>query len=47
MEVKDYIENVKDYFFNSPIRKRLLNDEFIPLKNLIIENINRNIEVDN
>lgn len=44
MEVKDYIENVKDYFFNSPIRKRLLNDEFIPLKNLIIENINRNIE---
>ena len=44
MEIKEYIENVKDYFFNSPIRKRLLNDEFIPLKNLIIENINRNIE---
>ncbi len=44
IETKECIEKVKDYFFNSPIRIRLSNDEFIPLKNLIIENINQNIK---
>jgi len=44
IETKECIEKVKDYFFNSPIRTRLSNDEFIPLKNLIIENINQNIK---
>ena len=44
IEIKECIEKVKKCFFNSPIRIRLSNDKFIPLKNLIIENINQNIE---
>lgn len=42
-EIKKYIYEIKEEFLKSPLRSKLIEDDIIPLKNLVIQNLNDNI----
>ena len=42
--INKYICDIKETLLNSPIRERLAQEEIVPFKNIVFENLNKQIE---